>query len=352
MTQAPDASIPSRLHMGHTTCAAVRSAIRRLAVAALAAVLPAIPATAQESYPAHPVNIIVPFAVGGATDLAARLVADGLTQRLKQPFVPLNRPGANTNVGTLAAVRARPDGYTLLMASFGLVANPSLYRNLPFDPLRDLAPIALVASTPTILVINPALPVKDLGELIAYAKARPGVLNYASYGTGSSPHLVAELFQFLTGTKMVNVPYGGGGGPAALGVITNAVQLLFPSVVQVLGPVQGGSMRALAIGSQQRLRLLPEVPTFREAGVPLDIRHLVRPAGAGKDAGARDRAAGRRGAGPARRSGGACKTFRRGRRARRPRTGGIRGLPSGRNRALVGGDPQRQYPARLTAESP
>lgn len=269
MTQAPDASIPSRLHMGHTTCAAVRSAIRRLAMAALAAVLPAIPATAQESYPAHPVDIIVPFAVGGATDLAARLVADGLTQRLKQPFVPLNRPGANTNVGTLAAVRARPDGYTLLMASFGLVANPSLYRNLPFDPLRDLAPIALIASTPTILVINPALPVKDFGELIAYAKARPGVLNYASYGTGSSPHLVAELFQFLTGTKMVNVPYGGGGGPAALGVITNAVQLLFPSVVQVLGPVQGGSMRALAIGSQQRLGLLPEVPTFREAGVPL-----------------------------------------------------------------------------------
>jgi tripartite-type tricarboxylate transporter receptor subunit TctC len=211
----------------------------------------------------------VPFGAGGATDLMARLLCDGLSQRLRQSFVAINRPGANTNVGTLAAVRSKPDGYTLLMASFGLAANPSLYRKLPFDPANDLAPIALVANTPSILVINPTLPANDLAQLIAYAKARPGALNYASYGVGSSPHLAAELFQALTGTRIVHVPYGGGGGPAVLGVIGNSVQMLFPSVVPVLGMVQGGSLRAVAIGSERRLPLLPEVPTFRESGVDL-----------------------------------------------------------------------------------
>jgi tripartite-type tricarboxylate transporter receptor subunit TctC len=225
------------------------------------------PAGAQE-YPARPVEIIVPFAAGGTTDLVARLLCDGLSQRLRQSFVAVNRPGANTNVGTLAAVRSRPDGYTLLMASVGLAANRSLYRKLPFDPASDLAPIALVANTPSILVINPTLPAHDLAQLIAYAKARPGELNYGSYGVGSSPHLAAELFQALTGTRIVHVPYGGG-GPAALGVIGNSVQMLFPGVTTVLGPVQGGSLRALAIGSERRLPLLPEVPTFRESGVDL-----------------------------------------------------------------------------------
>jgi tripartite-type tricarboxylate transporter receptor subunit TctC len=237
-------------------------------VALVAALLPPA-ARAQEPYPIRPVEIIVPFAAGGATDLVARLLSDGLAQRLKQSFVAINRPGANTNTGTLAAVRSKPDGYTLLMASFGLAANPSLYRKLPFDPARDLAPIVLIANTPSILVINPSLPARDLPELIAYVKARPGELNYASYGVGSSPHLAAELFQALTGTKIVHVPYGGGGGPAALGVIGNSVQMLFPSVVTVLGMVQGGSLRAVAIGSERRLPLLPDVPTFRESGVDL-----------------------------------------------------------------------------------
>ena len=246
------------------------SARRRVAIhAALFAALMAPPAFAQEPYPTRPVEVIVPFAAGGATDLTARLLCDGLSLRLKQSFVALNRPGANTNLGTLAAVRARPDGYTLLMASFGLAANPSLYRKLPFDPAHDLTPIALIANTPSILVINPTLPVKDLAELIAYAKARPGVLNYASYGVASSPHLAAELFQSLTGTRIVHVPYGGGGGPAAIGVVGNSVQMLFPGVATVLGMVQGGSLRAVAIGSEKRLGLLPDVPTFRESGVDL-----------------------------------------------------------------------------------
>jgi tripartite-type tricarboxylate transporter receptor subunit TctC len=223
-------------------------------------------ALAQELYPTRPVEIIVPFAAGGGTDLIARLLCDGLGQRLGQSFVAVNRPGANTNVGTLAAIRAKPDGHTLLMASLGLAANPSLYRKLAFDPRRDLAPIALIANVPTILVVNPALPANALGELVAYIKARPGELNYASYGVGSSPHLAAELFQSVTGTSIVHVPYGGG-GPAALGVIGNTVQMLFSSVVPVLGMVRGGSVKAIAVASERRLALLPEVPTFKESGV-------------------------------------------------------------------------------------
>jgi tripartite-type tricarboxylate transporter receptor subunit TctC len=218
------------------------------------------------AHPTRPVEIIVPFAAGGGTDLIARLLCDGLGQRLGQSFVAVNRPGANTNVGTLAAIRSKPDGHTLLMASLGLAANPSLYRKLAFDPRRDLAPIALIANVPTILVVNPALPANALGDLVAYIKARPGELNYASYGVGSSPHLAAELFQSVTGTSIAHVPYGGG-GPAALGVIGNTVQMLFSSVVPVLGMVRGGSVKAIAVASERRLALLPEVPTFKESGV-------------------------------------------------------------------------------------
>jgi tripartite-type tricarboxylate transporter receptor subunit TctC len=242
----------------------------RLAAAALA-LLAAMAcagsaALAQEPYPTRPVEIIVPFAAGGGTDLIARLLCDGLSQRLGQSFVAVNRPGANTNVGTLAAIRAKPDGYTLLMASLGLAANPSLYRKLAFDPASDLAPISLIANVPTILVVNPTLPANTLGELVAYIKARPGALNYASYGVGSSPHLAAEMFQSVTGTSIVHVPYGGG-GPAALGVIGNTVQMLFSSVVPVLGMVRGRSVKAIAIAAERRLALLPEVPTFKESGV-------------------------------------------------------------------------------------
>jgi tripartite-type tricarboxylate transporter receptor subunit TctC len=223
-------------------------------------------ALAQEPYPSRPVEIIVPFAAGGGTDLIARILCDGLSRRLGQSFVAVNRPGANTNVGTLAAIRSKPDGHTLLMASLGLAANPSLYRKLGFDPQNDLAPIALIANVPTILVVNKALPAETLGDLVAYIKVRPGELNYASYGAGSSPHLAAELFQSVTGTSMVHVPYGGG-GPAALGVIGNTVQMLFSSVVPVLGMVRGGSVKAIAVASEQRIALLPEVPTFKESGV-------------------------------------------------------------------------------------
>ena len=152
------------------------------------------------------------------------------------------------------------------MASIGLAANPSLYKRLAFDPLTDLAPITLIANAPTILVVPTSLPVNSLPEFIAYLKARPGELNYASYGAGSGPHLAAELFQYKTGTRIVHVPYTGG-GPASVGVMGNNVQMLFASVLPVLGLIRGGQLKPIAIASDKRLPLLPDVPTFIENGV-------------------------------------------------------------------------------------
>jgi tripartite-type tricarboxylate transporter receptor subunit TctC len=242
-----------------------RNTTRLMLVIALPLVA-ATPAALGQDYPARPVELVVPFPAGGGTEIVTRYVADGLAKRLAQPFVVLNRPGANTNLGTLAVVRAKPDGYTLLITSFGLAANPSLYRKLAFEPQRDLEPITLIANSPTVLTVPPSLPVNSLQELIAYLRARPGALNYASYGVGSSPHLAAELFQIVTGTKIVHVPYNGG-GPAAVGVMSNQAQALFSSVVTVLGQVNGGTLKAIAIASDRRSELMPNVPTFLEQGL-------------------------------------------------------------------------------------
>ena len=229
-------------------------------------IVSATPAAAQDAYPSHPVELVVPFAAGGGTDLLARLLGDGLTKRLGQPFVVLNRPGANTNVGTHLVARAKPDGYTLVMASIGLAANPSLYKKLAFDPLNDLVPISLIANSPTIMVVTPSLPPSSLRGLIALMKARPDELNYASYGVGSGPHLATELFRAKTDVKLVHVPFSGG-GPAALGVMNNTVQMLFSSILPVLGLIRSGSLKPIAVASDRRSPLLPEVPTFAESGV-------------------------------------------------------------------------------------
>jgi tripartite-type tricarboxylate transporter receptor subunit TctC len=209
---------------------------------------------------------VVPFAAGGGAEILARLLADGLSRRLGQPFLVINRPGANTNLGTLSVVRAKPDGYTLAIASVGLAANPSLYRKLNFEPQKDLEPITLIANSPTVLVVPPSLPVNSLAEFIAYVKARPGELNYGTYGAGSGPHLATALFAAKTGVQMVHVPYGGG-GPAALGAMTNQVQALFSSVLPVLGMIRGDKLKALAIAAERRSELLPQVPTFAEQGL-------------------------------------------------------------------------------------
>lgn len=240
---------------------------RRCHALALAVVLAASPAArAQDSYPSRTVEMIVPFAAGGGTDLIARLLSDGLSRRLGQSFVAINRPGANTNLGTQMVVRAVPDGYSLVMASIGLAANPALYRRLPFNPQTDLAPISLIANSPTVLVVHPSLPVNSVAEFISYVKARPGDLNYASYGVGSGPHLAAEMFQATTGTRIMHIPFNGG-GPAAVAVLSNNVQMLFSSVLPVLSMIKSGALKPIAIASERRLALLPDVPTFRENGV-------------------------------------------------------------------------------------
>lgn len=223
-------------------------------------------AAAQDKYPSRPVELIVPFAAGGGTDILARLLTDGLTRRLGQTFLVINRPGANTNLGTGQVARAKPDGHTLLMTSFGLAANPSLYRNLGFDPARDLTPVSLLANAPTILVVHPSFPPKTLAEFTAHLKANPGKFNYASYGVGSSAHIGAELYKLLTGTSVVHVPFNGG-GPAAAAVAGKQVEMLFPSAVPVQGLIRNGSLKPIAVASDKRTPLLPELPTFREGGL-------------------------------------------------------------------------------------
>ena len=226
----------------------------------------AAPAAAQDKYPSRAVELVVPFAAGGGTDILARLLTDGLTRRLGQTFVVLNRPGANSNLGTGLVARAKPDGYTLLMASFGLAANPSLYRNIGFDPARDFAPISLLANAPTILVVHPSFPANNLAEFIAYVKANAGKLNYASYGAGSSPHIGTELFKLMTGTEIVHVPFNGG-GPASVAVAGKQVEMLFPSALPVLGLIRSGTLKPIAVASDKRTPLLPDLPTFREGGL-------------------------------------------------------------------------------------
>ena len=226
----------------------------------------ALPAAAQDKYPSGSVEIVVPFAAGGGTDVLARLLADGLSRRLGQSFVVLNRPGANTNLGTQLVAKAKPDGYALVMASLGIAANSSLYRKLGYDPASDLAPISLLANAPTMLVVHPSFPANTLAEFIAYVKANPGKLNYASYGAGSGPHLATELFKSMTGADIVHVPFNGG-GPAAIAVTGNQVQMLFASVLPVLSLVRSGNLKPIAIAANKRSPLLPNVPTFKEGGL-------------------------------------------------------------------------------------
>jgi hypothetical protein len=229
-----------------------------------------VPAPAQDKYPSRAVEIVVPFAAGGGTDVLARMLADGLARRLGQSFVVINRPGANTNLGTQLVVKSKPDGHTLVMGSLGLAANPSLYRKLPFRPLEDLAPISLLANAPTILVVHPSFPANDLKSFIAHVKAQPGKLNYASYGAGSGPHLATELFKSMTATDIVHVPFGGG-GPAAVAVTGNQVEMLFASVLPVLALVRSKNLKPIAIAAGTRSPLLPEPELDALRAAPLEV---------------------------------------------------------------------------------
>ena len=242
---------------------------------------------AQAPYPSKPIRIVVPFPAGGTTDILARAVAQKLTDTLGQTVVVDNRPGAAGNIGAELVAKSPPDGYTLLMGTVGTHAiNASLYAKMPYDHVRDFAPVILVAGVPNVLVVNPSVPANNVQELIAYIKANPGKVNFASSGSGTSIHLAGELFKTMTGLSMTHVPYKGS-APAVTDLLGGQVQLMFDNLPSALPHIRAGKLRALAVTSAQRASALPDVPTVAEAGLPgfeaSSWFGLLAPAGTPKD---------------------------------------------------------------------
>lgn len=233
----------------------------------LCAVFAAAPAQSQ-TWPSKPIRFIVPFPPGGGTDVMARAVAPKLGEGLGQQVVVDNRSGAGGMIGVELAAKSPPDGYTLGIATVGQISiNPNLYAKMPFDPVKDLAPVTMAGNIFNVLIVHPALPAPSVKALIALARARPGELNYGSSGTGAADHLSAELFQVMTKTKMVHVPYKG--GPLAMiDLISGNLQLMFSTVPTAVGLIKGGKVRAMAITNSKRYPLMPELPTVAEAGIP------------------------------------------------------------------------------------
>ena len=221
-----------------------------------------------QTYPAKSLRIIVGQTAGGISDLIARMVAQRFTESFKQTVVVENRAGAAGGIATEMAVKAAPDGYTLLLSSAGpIVINPGLYPRLGYDPQRDLSPITFIASSPLVLVVHPSVPAKTVTELIELAKSQPDRLSYGSGGNGSPPHLTAELFKSMTGTRMTHVPFKGS-APSVIALVGGQVDLSFSTVAVTLPQVRAGRIRALAVTSQQRTASVPQLPTMAEAGLP------------------------------------------------------------------------------------
>ena len=256
------------VHAGHLhgpNSAARRRVLRMAAGLALGA---ALPARAAAEWPTKPVRLIVPFTPGGSTDILGREIAQKLSQALGQPFVVENKPGAGGSIGATEVARAAPDGYTLLMGHIGTLAvNPSLYKQLPYDPLTSFTPVALVARVPNVLVVNPAVNVRTVQELIALAQAKPGALRYASGGNGSAAHIAMEYFKLRTKTDIQHIPYRGT-SPAVADVLGGQVEIIMTGVPAVQQQVKAGKLRALAVSSRAPVASMPELPTIASAGMP------------------------------------------------------------------------------------
>lgn len=222
---------------------------------------------AQGKYPDRPITLVVPTAPGGTTDFTARLIADPLSRALGQPVVVDNKPGASGNIGNQLVARAKPDGYTLLLAYSGYqVGNPHLFKKAGWDPIKDFAPVAMLTRAPQVMAAKAGLPAKDLRELIAYAKANPGKLNYASSGNGSIQHIAGELFKQLTGTHITHIPYKGS-GPAVQDLLGGQVDLFITTPASVVSQIKAEKLKGLVVTSPRRLSSLPQVPTAAESGL-------------------------------------------------------------------------------------
>ena len=242
--------LPRRSLLHLTAGATVLSALSRMAIA--------------ETYPARPVRIIVPFGSAGATDIVARVLGHWLSDRLGQQFIVDNRPGAGSNIGTEAVVRSAPDGYTLLLVGPPAAINASLYEKLSFNFMRDIAPVAAIVRFPNVMVVNPSVPATTVPELIAYAKANPGKINFASTGIGSSPHVNGELFKMMAGIEMIHVPYRSAAA-AMTDLLSGQMQLYLGTAAATIGYIKGGSLRALAVTTAARAQALPDIPTVGES---------------------------------------------------------------------------------------
>lgn len=238
-----------------------------LGLAASYVAMGALPALA-DTYPDRPIRLVIGFPPGGPSDILARVVAQGLSQRLGQAVIVDNRPGAGGNVAGAIVAKAQPDGYTLLMGNLSiLVANPSLYKNVSFDPNTDFVPISLIGSETNILVVNPSLPVHTVKDLVALAKAQPGKINFASSGFGSPPYLTAEMFMANEHVQLVHVPYSGAASALAE-VVSGQTQMMFATALSVMPFIKSGQLRAIAVSTAHRSPLYPQLPTIAQSGIP------------------------------------------------------------------------------------
>ena len=223
-----------------------------------------------QTYPSKPVRVIVPFPPGGPTDIIGRMVADTLTKSFGVQFIVDNRAGAGGNIGTEVCAKSPPDGYTICIMTVAQSIAPALYRKLPFDPIRDFSHVTLMAQLPSMLTVHPSLPAKNVRELVALAKTRPGQMSYASTGNGTSPHMLMEMLKSMTGIDIVHVPYKGQ-APAVLDQMSGQVQLAFNTAIGVIPTVKAGRLKALAISTRERFPAMPDLPTVEESGV--EVRH-------------------------------------------------------------------------------
>lgn len=258
--------------------------IRKLLILTFAAMLSSVAvASAQAAYPDHAIRLIVPFSPGGSADIVGRLIADAMRPLLGQPVIVENKPGAAGNIGGSLVAHAPPDGYTLVIASAGpTVINPSLYKNMPYSPIKDLAPISALTLENNVMAVNPSVPAKTLSEFIAYAKAHPNTISFGSPGVGTPAHLAGELLNQMAGLHMQHVPYKGS-GPAISDLLGGHITLMIDNMPPLLPHIQSGQLRAVAVPSVKRAAALPSVPTFEESGlkgfVVMAWKGLMAPAG-------------------------------------------------------------------------